>query len=381
MNSADSTFIERRLDWLGTRQSGANRNQQSLNFKFADPDLRALYQGIGRHSLLTVSDAATMGRRLDSDVDVGDAARPIVLRALGTALDKGFELSDRVSQFAGDRATDSPWAWWTMGTIEVGDFDDPENGSPTKLRAQSAAFGLDRTLGDDEIVGLSLTVGTSDTEYGRNRSSLDADRYGASVYYQRSSQGGFEWTGQIDYGLGDIHSIRFEADETLVGQRDSRELAASVGLRQRTQLTDRRSSSWYARLERSRSTLDTMEERGGLRSLDLGEQTIDVSTGRLGLDLSERFERANYWLRPFGGLEAAYTHTDNSEAEVAYVLTRTNTVTLPRRDRHSKTWSLDMGLEVEHKQSDSRWTLAAKHEETESEGYLQRFTLRFDMRF
>lgn len=214
-------------------------------------------------------------------------------------------------------AANSPLAFWTSGTISIGDDSTGKSSQSQDFVTSGLSVGADYRLAPNLTVGLGLGYGHDKTDIGDNGSRSQADSYSLALYGSYRPFENVYLDGVLGYQRLTFDNRRYVTDNAgmVKGDRDGSQtflsLAASYEYRQENWLL-----SPYARLDLAHATLDKYRERGDdLFALSYDEQTVKTTSTSLGL----RSEYAQ--AMPFGiltpSLRVEYQHDFQGAGDAA----------------------------------------------------------------
>ena len=215
------------------------------------------------------------------------------------------------------QAATSPLAFWTSGTISIGDDSTGKSSQSQDFVTSGLSVGADYRLAPNLTVGLGLGYGHDKTDIGDNGSRSQADSYSLALYGSYRPFENVYLDGVLGYQRLTFDNRRYVTDNAgmVNGDRDGSQtflsLAASYEYRQENWLL-----SPYARLDLAHATLDKYRERGDdLFALSYEEQTVKTTSTSLGL--RSEYARAT----PFGvltpSLRVEYQHDFQGAGDAA----------------------------------------------------------------
>lgn len=190
---------------------------------------------------------------------------------------------------------ESPWGFFANGRISIGEAPRLGDQAGYDLTTQGLSAGVDYRLGSNFVVGAALGYVRSETEVEQDAGSFELDGTSLSLYLTWFSDA-FYVDGVLSYGqqsydiervvnlprpFGDVS--RFVA----VGQPDSDQVAAHLGVGYDFRLGQALNLSGFLRGNWVRSTIDSYTERGAF-FLDLAyeEQESESLLGEAGIELT-----------------------------------------------------------------------------------------------
>ena len=194
------------------------------------------------------------------------------------------DLAPELGNQSADAPT-SPLAFWTSGTISMGDDANGKSGQSQDFVTSGLSVGADYRLAPNLTVGLGLGYGHDKTDIGDNGSRSQADSYSLALYGSYRPFENVYLDGVLGYQRLTFDNRRYVTDNAGIvnGDRDGSQtflsLAAGYEYRQENWML-----SPYARLDLAHATLDKYRERGDdLYALSYDQQTVKTTSTSLGL--------------------------------------------------------------------------------------------------
>lgn len=357
--------VNRRMSWLNQNRNTKERSRQGIEFSFANPYLNSYFNGGASVDL--------PGLLLAHDADVDDGMGDYGIKL---ALEQAREKFGAVNLNPTGGTVIGDWSLWTEGNITIGKADGVSN---SELKSESFAItaGMDRPVGDDGLLGLSLTYGQDDVDIGNAGSSLDSDNYALSAYgyFRPENMPLMEVVG----GMGNmkIDTLRVDGSQNLRGDRDAKILFGSYTVRKDTLNYRDFSLSPYARLEGAYIRLDDYAEAGGSLALAYDKQTVKQTMFFVGTEfVSEQFYSGGK-LRPFGKIEYGLNLTGDSNADMHYVGDTTSYRLVLDKDATSL-WLFQIGADYQIK-DDLNVSFSYDHSAAVGSGYTDTFRLELNL--
>ena len=182
-------------------------------------------------------------------------------------------------------APTSPLAFWTSGTISMGDDSSGKSGQDQEFVTSGLSVGADYRLAPNLTVGLGFGYGHDKTDIGDNGSRSQADSYSLALYGSYRPFESIYLDGVLGYQRLTFDNRRYVTDTAgmVNGDRDGSQvflsLAAGYEYRQENWLL-----SPYARLDLANATLDKYRERGDeMFTLSYDEQKVKTTSTSLGV--------------------------------------------------------------------------------------------------
>ena len=245
--------------------------------------------------------------------------------ALSLNLGNGFGpgLSLNAGQAVGGDALPLPegWGWWTAGAITFGDRDARVGSSAFGFQSDGLSFGLDRRVGENALLGVSLGKGFSDADFDADNSSLGGDYKSLSVYglwrNDRLFVDGLIGAGELEF---DIRRYSALVNDYGVANREGDQQFASLTVGHEAVTQSMRIAA-YGRFDASRTDLDAYRETGlGIYDLSYTDQQVDTRTVSIGAEGSSAWSTDAGVVRPYWMLEYRQSLKDESDVGINYVI-------------------------------------------------------------
>lgn len=243
----------------------------------------------------------------------------LTLAYAGDLLGQGMSVPVKlpVNHFTG---MPSGWGGWMSGTATFGNSGQQRGGS-FDFNTDGISLGVDRSFGDNGLLGMAASLGRNRTRFDASPSRMDADQYSLAMYgLWRAGEhlfvDGVVAQGQLDFDVARWSSV---AGTMALGQRDGSQTfgALTFGYQQQHGAY---SLSGYGRFDGSRSRLDGYREHGlGVHDLAYAEQTVSNSGLAVGFDGSYSWQGERVSLRPFWKLEYRQSLSNTGDAWMNYV--------------------------------------------------------------
>lgn len=243
----------------------------------------------------------------------------LTLAYAGDLLGQGMSVPVKlpVNHFTG---MPSGWGGWMSGTATFGNSGHQRGGS-FDFNTDGISLGVDRSFGDNGLLGMAASLGRNRTRFDASPSRMDADQYSLAMYgLWRAGEhlfvDGVVAQGQLDFDVARWSSV---AGTMALGQRDGSQSfgALTFGYQQQRGAF---SLSGYGRFDGSRSRLDGYREHGlGVYDLAYADQTVSKSGLAVGFDGSYSWQGGRVSLRPFWKLEYRQSLSNTGDAWMNYV--------------------------------------------------------------
>ncbi|WP_178128966.1 autotransporter domain-containing protein [Pseudomonas sp. PB120] len=194
------------------------------------------------------------------------------------------ELAPELGSPSADEPT-SALAFWTSGTISMGDDSSGKSGQGQDFVTSGLSVGADYRLAPNLTVGLGFGYGHDKTDIGDNGSRSQADSYSLALYGSYQPIENVYLDGVLGYQRLTFDNRRYVTDNAAMvnGDRDGNQTFLSLAAGYEYRLENWMLSP-YARLDLSHATLDKYRERGDdLFALSYDQQTVKTTSTSLGL--------------------------------------------------------------------------------------------------
>jgi surface protein len=201
------------------------------------------------------------------------------------------------------------WSPWSEGSISLSKIG--KHSSETE--SQSLAFGFDRKLNNNNLLGFAIQYSQSDTDVGVNGTGIDSKNYNLSLYQTRPLNDNNFIEGLIGVGIIGKDLTRKSGDNTLTGSRDGVQIFGSINYGKTINKGDFNLTP-IARVDLGYTELDAYTETG-TDALSYGKQTVESGTFSLGLELKDIIKFSNSLFKPFGLVEYGLDFSDSSAVQ------------------------------------------------------------------
>ncbi|HEX7339127.1 MAG TPA: putative Ig domain-containing protein [Rhodanobacteraceae bacterium] len=209
------------------------------------------------------------------------------------------------------------WSIWTSGAVAFGHNTPGTDVGGLDFTTSGITLGADRKLGKAFAFGGGIGYGHDLTDVGHNGSRSKADSYNVGVYASYHPHGHFYVDGLAGYQWLSFTSRRYLTANggRVYGKRDGKQWFGSVSAGY-----EHRAKSLllvpYVRLDAAHARLDGYTERGDdVYALTYGEQTVNTTTGSVGLRLQWSIKRDYGIWAP--SLRVEYQHDFQGSSTVA----------------------------------------------------------------
>ncbi|WP_176465178.1 IPT/TIG domain-containing protein, partial [Pseudomonas sp. Irchel 3E20] len=277
----------------------------------------------------------------------------------------------------GDAPT-SPLAFWTSGTISIGDDAKRSADKEQKFVTSGLSVGADYRWAPNLTLGVGLGYGHDKTDIGDNGSRSQADSYSVAVYGSYRPIESIYLDGVLGYQRLSFDNRRYVTDNAGVvnGKRDGNQTFASL-----TAGYEYREAQWllspYARLDLADGKLDRYRERGDdIFALSYDEQKVKTTSTSLGLRSQYATSTALGEVTPSLRLEYQHDFQGAGDASMRYADNGSTQyrVSLAPLSQDRGMLGLGLGLLTE-----SDWTLRMEYQFTLGSGAQQTQSMLFNL--
>ncbi len=209
------------------------------------------------------------------------------------------------------------WASWSTGTIKVSKIGDSLNASSEKTDSQGIAFGIDKKLDNNDLVGAAIQFSQSDTDIGTNGTGFESENINLSIYGTRPLDENNFIEGLIGIGLIESDLNRVRETNILIGSRNATQLFGSFNYGRTIDRSDFNLTP-IARIDLGYTELESYSEIG-VDALSYDKQSIENGILSLGLEISDIIRFNDDEFKPFGSIEYGLDFSSSSDAKIHYV--------------------------------------------------------------
>ena len=209
------------------------------------------------------------------------------------------------------------WASWSTGTVKVSKIGDSLDASSEKSDGQGLAFGIDKKLDNNDLVGAAIQFSQIDTDIGSNGTGFESENVNLSVYGTRPiDKNNFI---EVLIGIGFIESDINRVRETniLIGSRNATQLFGSFNYGRTIDRGDFNLTP-IARINLGYTELESYSEIG-VDALSYDKQSIENGILSLGLEISDIIRFNDEEFRPYGSIGYGLDFSSSSDAKMHYV--------------------------------------------------------------
>lgn len=349
----------------GFTLSSANLQRQRLRQNQND-DPTGIEQWMQIQSAKLTSDQALRSTTLNKQKQAQDL-RPTSANA------QGPELGNQSAS-----AATSPLAFWTSGTISIGDDSSGSSAQSQDFVTSGLSVGADYRLAPNLTLGLGFGYGHDKTDIGNSGSRSQADSYSVALYGSYRPIKSIYLDAVLGYQQLTFDNRRYVTDNGSMvnGDRDGSQVFASLAAGY-----EYREESWlvspYVRLDLAHAKLDSYRERGdNLFALQYEEQTVKTTSTSLGVRSEYAHSTSFGELTPSLRLEYQHDFQGTGEAGMRYSDSSTlYRVNLDALGQDRGVFGIGLGLLTE-----SQWSLNMEYQYTISSGAQKAQTLLFGLR-
>ena len=209
------------------------------------------------------------------------------------------------------------WASWSTGTVKVSKIGDSLDASSEKSDGQGLAFGIDKKLDNNDLVGAAIQFSQSDTDIGSNGTGFESENINLSIYGTRPLDENNFIEGLIGIGLIESDLNRVRGTSILFGSRNATQLFGSFNYGRTINRGDFNLTP-IARIDLGYTELESYSEIG-VDALSYDKQSIENGMLSLGLEISDIIRFNDDEFKPFGSIEYGLDFSSSSDAKMHYV--------------------------------------------------------------
>ena len=213
--------------------------------------------------------------------------------------------------------TPKDWSLWSEGSISKSKIGDSANSSSIEIDGQALAIGFDKRLNNNDLLGLAIQYGKSDTDIDSNGTKVDSKNYNISVYRTLPLKDDNFVEGLIGVGTVKNDLTRISGSNTLTGSRKGTQIFGSINYGKIIDKSDFNLTP-IARVDLGYTELDAYTETGTI-AVTYAKQTIESGLASVGLEFSDIIKLNQNSLKPFGSIEYGIDFSNSSDAKMNYV--------------------------------------------------------------
>ena len=278
-----------------------------------------------------------------------------------------------------ENAPTSPLAFWTSGTISIGDDSGRSSDSDQTFVTSGLSVGADYRWAPNLTLGVGFGYGHDKTDIGDNGSRSQADSYSLALYGSYRPTESTYLDAVLGYQRLTFDTRRYVTDNAgqVNGSRNGNQTFASLAAGY-----EYRQEQWmlspYARLDLAHAKLDSYRERGDdIFALSYDQQTVKTTSTSLGLRGEYAQSTAFGNLSPSLRLEYQHDFQGAGDAAMRYADLSGGTqyhIKLDPIGQDRGVLGLGLGLLTE-----TNWSLRMEYQFTVSSGSQQSQSVLFNL--
>ena len=233
------------------------------------------------------------------------------------------------------------WSPWSEGSISLSKIKN----NSSEIESQSLAFGFDRKLNNNNLLGFAIQYGQSDTDVGTNGTGIDSKNYNLSLYQTRPLNDDNFIEGLIGVGIIEKDLTRKSGSNTLTGSRDGAQIFGSINYGKTIDKGDFNLTP-IARVDLGYTELDAYTETG-TDALSYDKQTVENGRVSLGLEFNDIINFSNSSFKPFGLVEYGLDFSNSSDVKMNYVSDTSTTYTYTQSVNSTHLLTSEVGFNYE----------------------------------
>ena len=233
------------------------------------------------------------------------------------------------------------WSPWSEGSISLSKIRK----NSSEIESQSLAFGFDRKLNNNNLLGFAIQYGQSDTDVGTNGTGIDSKNYNLSLYQTRPLNDDNFIEGLIGVGIIEKDLTRKSGSNTLTGSRDGAQIFGSINYGKTIDKGDFNLTP-IARVDLGYTELDAYTETG-TDALSYDKQTVESGMVSLGLEFNDIIKFSNSSFKPFGLVEYGLDFSNSSDVQMNYVSDTSTTYTYTQSVNSTHLLTSEVGFNYE----------------------------------
>ncbi|MDB4160310.1 Ig-like domain-containing protein, partial [Candidatus Pelagibacter sp.] len=233
------------------------------------------------------------------------------------------------------------WSPWSEGSISLSKIKN----NSSEIESQSLAFGFDRKLNNNNLLGFAIQYGQSDTDVGTNGTGIDSKNYNLSLYQTRPLNDDNFIEGLIGVGIIEKDLTRKSGSNTLTGSRDGAQIFGSINYGKTIDKGDFNLTP-IARVDLGYTELDAYTETG-TDALSYDKQTVESGMVSLGLEFNDIIKFSNSSFKPFGLVEYGLDFSNSSDVQMNYVSDTSTTYTYTQSVNSTHLLTSEVGFNYE----------------------------------
>jgi methionine-rich copper-binding protein CopC len=233
------------------------------------------------------------------------------------------------------------WSPWSEGSISLSKIKN----NSSEIESQSLAFGFDRKLNNNNLLGFAIQYGQSDTDVGTNGTGIYSKNYNLSLYQTRPLNDDNFIEGLIGVGIIEKDLTRKSGSNTLTGSRDGAQIFGSINYGKTIDKGDFNLTP-IARVDLGYTELDAYTETG-TDALSYDKQTVESGMVSLGLEFNDIIKFSNSSFKPFGLVEYGLDFSNSSDVQMNYVSDTSTTYTYTQTVNSTHLLTSEVGFNYE----------------------------------
>ena len=233
------------------------------------------------------------------------------------------------------------WSPWSEGSISLSKIKN----NSSEIESQSLAFGFDRKLNNNNLLGFAIQYGQSDTDIGTSGTGIDSKNYNLSLYQTRPLNDDNFIEGLIGVGIIEKDLTRKSGSNTLTGSRDGAQIFGSINYGKTIDKGDFNLTP-IARVDLGYTELDAYTETG-TDALSYDKQTVESGMVSLGLEFNDIIKFSNSSFKPFGLVEYGLDFSNSSDVQMNYVSDTSTTYTYTQSVNSTHLLTSEVGFNYE----------------------------------
>ena len=233
------------------------------------------------------------------------------------------------------------WSPWSEGSISLSKIKN----NSSEIESQSLAFGFDRKLNNNNLLGFAIQYGQSDTDVGTSGTGIDSKNYNLSLYQTRPLNDDNFIEGLIGVGIIEKDLTRKSGSNTLIGSRDGAQIFGSINYGKTIDKGDFNLTP-IARVDLGYTELDAYTETG-TDALSYDKQTVENGRVSLGLEFNDIIKFSNSSFKPFGLVEYGLDFSNSSDVQMNYVSDTSTTYTYTQSVNSTHLLTSEVGFNYE----------------------------------
>ena len=233
------------------------------------------------------------------------------------------------------------WSPQSEGSISLSKIKN----NSSEIESQSLAFGFDRKLNNNNLLGFAIQYGQSDTDVGTNGTGIDSKNYNLSLYQTRPLNDDNFIEGLIGVGIIEKDLTRKSGSNTLTGSRDGAQIFGSINYGKTIDKGDFNLTP-IARVDLGYTELDAYTETG-TDALSYDKQTVESGMVSLGLEFNDIIKFSNSSFKLFGLVEYGLDFSNSSDVQMNYVSDTSTTYTYTQSVNSTHLLTSEVGFNYE----------------------------------